>query len=299
VIIKENEIVGHAGAIYTCTAYQHFLFTAGADKIVALWDLNNSIQEKFSIKLTSSCYSLKLISDNLLAIGLSNGDLYLIDVNLKQEVKFFTQHKTSIFSIQTNIQKNHFYSADTDGNLAVWDLNNLTLLLILPLNCGKIRRIEVDKIGENIVLSCQDGFVKIFETQFYNEIYSSKKHNEGATSAVFHPSNQEVIISGGKDAFLKIYNWKNNELIKQIPAHNFAIYDVLAFEEHKVFVTASRDKSLKMWSLIDYSFISKLERKNGGHSHSINDLERINNEKFVSVGDDKRIITWNFNLLAK
>ena len=38
---------------------------------------------------------------------------------------------------------------------------------------------------------------------------------------------------------------------------------------------------------------------NDGHSHSINDLERINTEKFVSVGDDKRIITWNFNLLAE
>ena len=298
-IIKEHEIVGHAGAIYTCAAYQHFLFTAGADKIVALWDLNKSTQEKFSIKLSSSCYSLKLISENLLAIGLSNGDLHLIDITLKQEVKFFTQHKTSIFAIQTNPQKKHFYSADTDGNLAVWDLSNLTLLLILPLNCGKIRRIEVDKTGENIVLSCQDGFVKIFETQFYNEIYSSKKHIEGATSAIFHPSNQEVIISGGKDAFLKIYNWKNNQLIKEIPAHNFAIYDILAFEEQEVFVTASRDKSLKTWSLINYSFISKVERKNGGHSHSINDLEKINNEKFVSVGDDKRIITWHFNLLPK
>lgn len=298
-IIKEHEIVGHAGAIYTCAAYQHFLFTAGSDKIVALWDLNKYTQENFSIKLTSSCYSLKLISDNLLAIGLSNGDLHLIDVNLKQEVKFFTQHKTSIFTIQTNSQKKHFYSADTDGNLAVWDLNTLNLLLILPLNCGKIRRIDVDRTGGNIVLSCQDGFVKIFETQFYNEIYSSKKHNDGTTSAIFHPSNKEVIISGGKDAFLKIYNWKKNELIKEIPAHNFAIYDILAFEKQQVFITASRDKSLKIWSLIDYSFISKLERKNGGHSHSINDLEKISTNKFVSVGDDKRIITWDFNLLTK
>ncbi len=294
-IIKEHEIVGHAGAIYSCAAYQHFLFTAGADKIVALWDLNKSTQENFSIKLTSSCYSLKLISDNLLAIGLSNGDLHLIDVNLKQEVKFFTQHKTSIFAIQTNPEKKHFYSADTDGNLAVWDLNTLNLLLILPLNCGKIRRIELNNTGENIILSCGDGFVKIFETRFYNEVYSSKKHTEGATSAIFHPQNQNIIISGGKDAFLKVYNWKNNELIKEIPAHNFAIYDILAFEKQDIFITASRDKSIKIWSLIDYSFVSKIERKNGGHSHSINDLERIDTNKIVSVGDDKRIITWNLN----
>jgi len=295
VFTKIKEINGHVGAIYSCTKLDHFLFTGGADKIIAKWNIETGVQENFSIKLSASTYSIKIIKDNILAIGLSNGDLHLIDVLLKKEVKFFKQHKTSIFSVQTNLFKSHFYTSDLDGNLAIWDSKTFALLLYLPLNCGKIRSISHNSDGSCIALACQDETIRVFETQFYNEVYNSRKHKDGATSVIFHPKNNDLLISGGKDALLKVFNWRNNEVLSQFPAHNFAVYDIITFEKQNIFVTASRDKSIKIWSLDDYSFLDKIEKKDGGHQHSVNDLEVINSNTFISVSDDKKIINWEVN----
>ena len=109
-LTKIKEVSGHVDAIYSCTQSNGFLFTGGADKIVARWNLETGIQDNFSIKLSNSTYSIKIIKDDVLAIGLSNGDLHLIDIALKKELKFYKQHKSSIFSIQTNLFKNHFYT---------------------------------------------------------------------------------------------------------------------------------------------------------------------------------------------
>lgn len=293
--LKDKEIIGHSGSIYSSTSLNKQLYTGGADKVIAKWDLEKGVQESFSIKLSNTCYSLKIIKGNILSIGLSNGDLHLIDVELKKELKFYKQHKTSIFSIQTNSFKNHFYTADLEGNIAVWDTESLNLLTILPLNCGKIRRVNINNDGSFIVVSCQDGKIRVFDTQFYNEVYSSYRHKEGATSAIFNPKDNDILISGGKDALLKVVNWKEDRLIKEIPAHNFAIYDIISFENKNIFISGSRDKSIKTWSLNDYSFVSKIEKKEGGHTHSINDLEKIDQSTFASVGDDKRIIIWKIN----
>jgi WD40 repeat protein len=292
VLTKIKEVSGHVGAIYSCTQSNGFLFTGGADKIVAKWNLETGIQDNFSIKLSNSTYSIKIIKDDVLAIGLSNGDLHLIDIALKKELKFYKQHKSAIFSIQTNLVKKHFYTSDLEGNLAIWDCETFELLSFLPLNCGKIRKITINSMGTLIALACQDESLRVFETQFYNEIYNSKKHKDGATSVIFHPKNEDLLISGGKDALLKVTNWRENKIISDFPAHNFAIYDIVSFADYDMFVTVSRDKSIKLWNLENYSFITKVEKKDGGHSHSINALEIIGFNSFVTVGDDKKIINW-------
>jgi len=297
VITKHSEITGHAGAIYSCTANNNFLFTVGADKIVAMWDLSSQKQLSFGIKLDASAYSIKILNDSILAIGLSNGNLHLVDFKEKKELKFFKQHKSAIFSIEPNLSRNHFYVGDADGFLSVWKLDTLTLEMILPLNCGKIRSISSSKNGGDIVLACQNEEVKVFETEFYNEIFSKKQHKEGVTAVIFHPNNNDVIISGGKDAYIKVFNWRSNVKITEFPAHNFAIYDLITAQADTVLVSASRDKSIKVWRLDNFEFLEKVERKQGGHSHSINDLEFINESEIVSVGDDKRIITWSLNEL--
>ena len=291
-LTKIKEVSGHVGAIYSCTKSNGFLFTGGADKIVAKWNLETGDQDNFSIKLSNSTYSIKIIKDDVLAIGLSNGDLHLIDIALKKELKFYKQHKSSIFSIKTNLFKNHFYTSDLEGNLAIWDCETFELLSFLPLNCGKIRKISINSIGTLISLACQDESLRVFETQFYNEIYNSKKHKDGATSVIFHPKNDDLLISGGKDAFLKVINWRGNKIISEFPAHNFAIYDIVSFADYNIFITVSRDKSIKLWNLENYSFITKVEKKDGGHSHSINALEITEFNSFVTVGDDKKIINW-------
>ncbi len=290
---KEKEISGHSGAIYAVGCFNGYIYTGSADGFITRWLRNEGIQDKFAINMSQPVYALDCIDDRFLIAGLSSGAVHVFDLLEKKEIKHFVQHIKAVFEVKDNPLKRHFYCADSDGNLSVWNSDSLELLLYLPLDCGKIRRITVSKDGERIALASQDGMIRIFETTGYNELLTWSAHKDGATVASFHALDEDLLLSGGKDALLKIWNWKTMELIQSIPAHNYVIYDIVFLEGGKTFATASRDKTIKIWDSATIKVEQRLDIKSGGHRHSVNALAKLDEVVFVSVSDDKRIILWN------
>jgi WD40 repeat protein len=288
---KRKEISGHSAGIYSLAFDQTYLYSASADKFVARWDLERGVQDKFAIRFESPVYTLCLFSnDEKLALGLANGDLHFFDLSNRTEIKFYQQHRSAIFTLAANSVTNQLYAGDADGNFSVWDQSTNELLLFLPLNCGKIRRIAVDVSGKYIGLACQDGTFRIFDTGTFNEVSTVNAHKEGTTAVLFDPNDVSVIYSGGKDAWLRKWSWRTGELLKEVPAHNYVIYDIIALNEGNTLVTASRDKTLKVWNKEHLSFLQRLDQKAGAHRHSVNCLFKLSEEMFVSASDDKRMI---------
>jgi WD40 repeat protein len=102
-------------------------------------------------------------------------------------------------------------------------------------------------------------------------------------------SNGEV-LSAGKDAYIRRWT-AAGEKQNAFPAHLGTIYQLVQVSnEH--YVSASRDKTLKIWSLQDDHICQKLDVQMSAHRYSINALLALG-EGFASAGDDKRIIIWH------
>jgi WD40 repeat protein len=284
---KVKEIQGHAGAIYTCAYDGKFLYTGSADKFVTRWNLEEGTQDKFAIKFEQSIYALA-IHKHKLFVGLANGALHVFDLNNRTELKHFVQHKEALFSIKVDPSNHRVYAGDADGNLSVWDSETLELEIYLPLGVGKIRDIAISQYSD-IAISGQDGTVRIIETEYFNEIATIKAHKDGATAVLFNPLQSEELITGGKDAHIRNWNWKTGEMLLEIPAHNFAVYRLITVGE--ALVSISRDKTVKVWNQ-KLGFSKRLDFKEGGHRHSVNDAIALDASTFATVGDDKRIIVW-------
>lgn len=291
---KTQEISGHAGAVYCCISKDNYLYTGSADKFVARWLLDTGEQDTFAIRFEHAVYSLELVGQSLLAVGLADGGLHFFDLDKRLEVKYFVQHTLGLFSMKYSAGLGYLFVADAAGNLSVWD-EHLNLTIYLPLDCGKIRSISIAANGEYLALACQDGCIRIFDTKHFNEIHTIRAHENGVTALLFHPLDPSILISGGKDALLKSWDWPNEHCLKVVVAHTFAIYDILALQEGKLLVTASRDKNIKLWQSQDLEFIKRLDFKQGGHRHSVNALSKVDENRFVSVSDDKRILIWSIS----
>ncbi len=289
-----TEIKGHAGAIYDCAIKDNYIFSGSADKYLVRWFIETGEQDKFAIKFNQTIYSIEVFQ-NLLFAGLANGDLHIFDLEKKEEIKFYQQHAKGIFSISKNEVKKQLYVGDADGNLSIWSLKDLELLIYLPLDCGKIRSIDVSTDGENFVLAGQDGYIRVFETIFFNEINSFFAHKNGVSAVLFHPSNNELLFSGGKDALLKQWNWKNGEELTSVVAHLFSIYGLISQNNGREIVSCSRDKSIKIWRTKDLVFQQKIEAKTKGHRHSVNAIKKINENSFATCSDDKRMLIFESN----
>ncbi|MFK7784490.1 MAG: WD40 repeat domain-containing protein [Crocinitomicaceae bacterium] len=288
---KQKEITGHAGAIYTCACKDEFVYTGSGDNYVARWNVETGEQDKFAIRFEQSVYSVAFIDENRLVVGLANGHVHVFDLNSNTEIKFFTQHTKAIFSCAFNEQQRQLYVADADGNLSIWDTKTLKLLIYLPLDCGKVRDIAISQTGEHFTLACQDGSIRVFESSFFNEIQTINGHKDGTTALLYHPVHPNQLISGGKDAMLRLWDLSTSACLKEIPAHNFAIYSIQLVNQGNTIITASRDKTIKVWSN-DLDFQERLDMKVGGHKHSVNKVRMLDDQRFVSVSDDKKIIIW-------
>jgi WD40 repeat protein len=289
---KKIEFTGHSAAIYCIDGSGDFFFTGSGDKFVAKWNSTLGTQEKFSIKLGESIFKLKLINNSqFIVIGTSAGSLHIVDLENKLELKHFIQHKSAIFEICENTQNQQFYTSDLDGNLAVWDSKSFELIIFLPLNCGKIRKILIE--NDSFFLACQNGEIKQFDSSTFNEISSFHAHENGTNALALAKSNPKILISAGKDGYLRFWDRAANYLKKlEIPAHNFGIYQIDFFNDDKNFISISRDKSIKLWDCDNWKVLQKIERKHGGHSHAVNAFWKKSESEFITVSDDKRINNW-------
>ena len=280
---------GHSGAVYALDFDGKFIYSAAADKFVVRWNIDTGEQDKFAIKFDATPYSISLFNHGLfLAVGLSSGSLHLFDIENRREVKFYATHKSGVFSITENKKLKQLIVGDASGNISVWDTHTFEQIIFLPGDIGKIRCILPTNDCNSFYVTSQNGDIRKISGITFNEEVQFFAHSNGAT-ALLELSN--TLVTAGKDAHISVWDKSNFEKLKHIPAHNFVIYKLLQLNETLV-LSASRDKSIKVWNSNSMKVLQKLERKNDGHSHSVNDLVKISKSKFASCSDDGKIIIW-------
>ena len=283
---KVKEIQGHAGAIYALDYSNDFPYTGGADRFVTRWQVDAGNQDNFAIKFPQAVYSLRLVGSNFLAVGLASGSIHIFDLEAKKEIHHFTVHQSAVFGLSYSKKINRLYASDADGNLSVWDAKDFKLVITLPLDTRKIRHIALNEEESVVGLSCQDGKLRLIDAENFNEIARLEGHEGGCNTSLFCG---EKIISGAKDARLRIWDLNTFECKEIVPAHNYAVYDLVRVGDNVI--SASRDKTIKVWDL-NLQFLKRLDRKEGGHQHSVNKLIPDGNDGFYSISDDRRLIYW-------
>lgn len=286
--LVENSLTfsGHNGAIYDIAFNDQFIYSAAADKFVARWNIATGEQDAFAIRFEQTPYAIELFAKGkFLAVGLANGDLHFFNLQDRVEVKFYQQHKDAIFSI-VQFDK-QLAVADASGNLSIWNTESLELIIYLPFDCGKIRKMQFAEGGKYLYFVSQDGFIRKLDTTTFNLLQESFIAKEGLTSILVE---ENQIIVGAKDARLYYLDFDFN-IQRNIPAHNYVIYDILKLNDNN-YLTASRDKSIKVWNESFSNVLQKIELKHKGHRHSVNRLIKIDDNSFSSASDDGKIKLW-------
>lgn len=290
-LILERSISGHSGAIYDIISSGDQVFTTSADKFIVRWNPFEGTQDAFTVKVEHTAFNIAFDKTNdQLVIGNSQGGLHCVDTRSKQEIKYLTQHKSSIFALTYDPINDVFYSGDKEGYFCAWEAKTMKLLITLPLDCGKIRQLKLSEDGKHLAICGQDGFLRILETRFYNEISAINVNSSGVNCCLFLP-DQQVLI-GGKDAHLSLYNWETGERLKAIPAHNYAIYDLCLIDNGNAIVSVSFDKSIKLWSWPSLEIEQRIEFKDQGHRHTVNRIAQLNEQTIATVSDDAKIKVW-------
>lgn len=293
-ITKIAELTGHSSAVYALEESEsgNCFYSGSGDKVVAKWNLDTLRQDNFSAQLPGIIYTLCLLKDkNILLVGTSEGKIHVIDLDEKKEIKTLQNHNQAVFDVQYSPQHKFILSAGGDGVLSVISAEDFRTLKLFKL-CGEKLR-AVDITNELAAIACGDGFIRMIDLNELKLINEFPAHTGSVYSVKFSPDGKHL-LSGGKDAHLKIWKMEDGQWMmdQSIPAHNFAIYSIVFSPDGKYFATASRDKTIKVWDSGSFEILTRINKENfEGHIHSVNKLFWSKN--LISVSDDKKIMVWN------
>lgn len=287
---------GHTGAVHALVEAHGSLLSGGADGRVLGWDPRTPETVKLIAQVPSPVYSLLHVpTQQLLLIGTSTGELFVLDLLHRQVVHRYTAHTSGLFAFAL-LPGERVATAGGDGTLSIWELTNTTdrrcsLLRAIPLCDAKVRGLAVAPEGTELAVACGDGAVRILETTLFNEVATCTGHAGGSNSVYYH-HNKPVLVSGGKDGHLRTWNRTDGYVeLLALPAHRSTIYAISFNPGGRRMASASRDKTVKLWEAHSMEPVAKGANGLHGHNHSVNAACWFDAGLFTA-GDDRKVLRW-------
>jgi WD40 repeat protein len=301
---KTAEHTGHQGPVYALAAGRGAtdLLSGSGDGRVVRWDLGTPDRGEVLVNVGQAVFALCTLGDHLLAVGTEGGGLHVVDLTQGRETHLFDVHRKGIFAM-VPLPGRRFACAAGDGTLSIWGWHDdVHLIRHIPLVEEKLRGLALSPDGRELAVACGDGSVRVLETVYFNETHTIAAHppkpapdapasTTGATAVAYHPM-KPVLLSGGKDGHLRA--WRTDQgyaPLLGLPAHKAGIYRIALHPEACFLASASRDKTAKLWDSATLDPIARLDRGEGGHTLSVNDVRWLG-DTLLTASDDRRILAW-------
>ena len=320
-INKLQQLSGHNAAVYGLSKgiSADKIFSGGGEGWIVEWDLTQTNKGKLIATVPDSVYALYYdAKDKTIYAGDKSGGLHSIGTDETREVTYQKNHKKGIYKILC--VGNDLLTCGGDGILNRYANKNLKMRESVQLSTKSLRSICL--IGEkNLAIGASDGNIYFLDKNTLELLYTQlNAHKDSVLSLATH---QKYLLSGGKDALLKLWRINDNSISTNvekvlniskidaqdqpmtiIAAHISAIYTIVFHPNKKnIFATASRDKTVKIWRINDSTSQIELLKvmntiKNAGHIRSVNNLLWHDDNTLISTGDDSTLIVWEILLNA-
>ncbi|UPT65619.1 MAG: WD40 repeat domain-containing protein [Sphingobacteriales bacterium JAD_PAG50586_3] len=97
------------------------MYSGGSDGLAVEWDLTTMAAGKVVAKVEGVIYCITPIGERFIAIGTDKGGIHIINLELKQEIKYLLNHANGVFDILYLPKHQKFIALGGDGSFSVWD----------------------------------------------------------------------------------------------------------------------------------------------------------------------------------
>jgi WD40 repeat protein len=284
---------GHQGPVYSLHASPRigYFLSCGSDGLVAEWDMSNGEGQSL-VQCPGAVFSFSLLpGTSLVAAGTQGGLVCFADLASRKVLRTWEAHPKGVFDFLP-LPDGQLLSSGADGSLSLWDISSLEALRRIQLSKTSVRTMVALPNG-HLAVGSSDGQIQILDTQF-RSVMHWQAHSLSVFRLLWQPE-VEVLWSVGRDAQLHCWTLAGEpERVATSAAHLYAINDVVKVPDQDWLVTASMDKTLKVWQLDPLQLLRVADRQRQGvHAYGVNRL-LVMGDRLLSCSDDKQIMEWEW-----
>ena len=200
----------------------------------------------------------------------------------------FIDHKSWIYSIDSNHDSSLAITGSLDRSAIIWDLKKMKLQKRFKGFSSSINCVKFIKDSNKFIVgtrTCELTFCDVST----GETFKKLNMNNIVRCALFAFRNIGFIGCGND---INIVDLNTLDITTSIKAHDGSIRSMALDKIGKIFVTCSSDKTIKVWNPTTYTLIKTLV----GHSQDVLSVIITSDQKYIaSTSYDCKIILWDIN----
>ncbi|KIV90442.1 hypothetical protein PV10_07749 [Exophiala mesophila] len=227
-----------------------------------VWSLQVSPQGKSlvtgSADKTAKLWEFKVVQEEVLGTTRKNAKLTLVPFKTLKVAD-------DILSVRFSPDERLLAVSTLDNTVKVFFLDSLKLFLTLYGHKLPVLSMDISYDSKLIVTSSADKNVRVWGLDFGDCHKSFFAHQDSILSVLFVPNNNEGnghhFFSASKDKVIKYYDADKFEQIQKLTGHHGEIWAMAIANSGDFVVSASHDKSIRVWQQTDEQIFLEEERE--------------------------------------
>lgn len=284
------------------------LISSSLDGTIKIWDFESLSLEKTLTGHTLSVNSVNFSNNGeLIVSGSSDQSIKIWNFNDKVCTKTLRGHDHSV-SNAIFINETSIISCSRDGHIKLWDIT--TGYCLKSHNCEFwVRDIDFNNDMSWLTYGGNDQNIYLFDLEKFSvlEILYGHSHviefvkfvkNEDTKNLICEAKynklkeKADIIISGGRDKTLRIWNTKTLECILVLKGHDEWVKGFDFLHNNKFIISCGEDNSMKIWDLSSGIIIKDYKEI---HNNFVNCIKMHPQFKLIVTGSsDLTLKLWDF-----
>jgi len=234
------------------------LASISPDGAIILWNLPDRSRYLRVNRYDNVRAATFLQQEQVLALGLEDGDIALFHLERNEEIDRLTGHEKRINSLVAMRNDSILASASVDGTIKLWDIVSGKVLSSLGDRRSAVRCLAVEPDEKSIVSGSDSGEIALWSLDSGKQLARSTQLQDVVYAVVFTQPSRHLVMATRK-GFIGRWDQKLENGIQIVYQHANSVYSLAAFRSSDKVVAAAADGTL----MIVNTRALDLERKAG------------------------------------
>jgi WD40 repeat protein/transcriptional regulator with XRE-family HTH domain len=181
-----------------------------------------------------------------IAVGDSNGNIYLWNLSTAQLLDTFSGHKGWVWSVAFSSDGRMLASGSSDGSVRVWDIQSGSCLQVLTEHTGCVWSVSFSADSQQLASCSDDTTVRLWNLQGQC-LRILTGHTRSVYSVHFAP-DQQTLVSSSNDATIRIWDVRDGNCLRVQEGHTSGVQCVRYCPDGQLLASGCRDGSIRLWS---------------------------------------------------